>query len=48
MTDPEKRIRLCKLIEKLQKKPKFGKRVGLENVSKYKGQLTVKEKPSGT
>lgn len=39
MTDLEKRIRLCLLIEKLQRKPEYGRRVGLENVSKFKGKL---------
>jgi len=33
----EQRIRACILIEKLEKQAEYGKRLGIENVSMFRG-----------
>lgn len=40
--NPEKRIKLCRLIEKLDTKEEYSNRLGIQNVSTFHGELISK------
>jgi len=38
----EKRIKLCRLIEKMDKKEEYSNKLGIQNVSTFHGELISK------
>lgn len=39
----EQRIRMCLLIEKIQKQKEYGEKLGLEDISRFHGEKVDKE-----
>ena len=44
----QQRLRMCRIIDKMEENPQLGKRLGLENKSTFHGSHVKDIRPSGT